>query len=158
MAADYEFLDEWDVDAPIDAVFDAIADARRYPEWWPIYETVVADGPPALGRTARMRFHGRLPYSLSQTAEIVRFEPPHEFEIVVTGDLVGRGVWTFAERDDGRVHVRFDWRVRADRPLLRVLTPLLRPVFRWNHDYAIRQAMNGLEPYLRRTRAAAAAA
>jgi uncharacterized protein YndB with AHSA1/START domain len=159
MPADYTFLDEWDVDAPIDAVFDAIADGARYPEWWPIYEEVVADGPPALGQTARMRFHGRLPYSLTQTATIVRFEPPHALEIDVAGDLTGRGVWTFAQRADGRVHAAFDWRVRADKPLLRVLTPILRPAFRWNHNYAIGQAMAGLEPYLRRrSREAVAAA
>jgi hypothetical protein len=38
----------------------------------------------------------------------------------------------------------------ADRPLLRYLTPVLRPVFRANHNYAIKQAMQGLEPYARR--------
>ena len=65
------------------------------------------------------------------------------------GDLSGRGVWTLSERD-GMTHVRFDWRVNADRPLLRVLTPLLRPLFRWNHNWAIARAIEGLEPYARR--------
>jgi hypothetical protein len=51
--------------------------------------------------------------------------------------------------------VRFDWRVYADRPLLRALTPVLRPAFRWNHAWAIARAMEGLEPYAR-SRAAAA--
>ena len=46
--------------------------------------------------------------------------------------------------------MRFDWRVFADRALLRVLTPVLRPVFRWNHNVAIKAAMEGLEPYARR--------
>jgi hypothetical protein len=49
--------------------------------------------------------------------------------------------------------VRFDWRVFADRPLLRTLTPVLRPVFRWNHDWAIARAMDGLESYARAKRA-----
>ena len=43
-------------------------------------------------------------------------------------------------------HVRFDWQVHADRRLLRVLTPVLRPLFRWNHNWAIARAMEGLEP------------
>ena len=43
--------------------------------------------------------------------------------------------------------MRFDWRVHADRPLLRVLTPVLRPAFRWNHAWAIARAVEGLEPY-----------
>ncbi len=33
MSAAYFFVDEWDADAPIEAVFDALADARTYPEW-----------------------------------------------------------------------------------------------------------------------------
>ena len=48
-------------------------------------------------------------------------------------------------------HVRFDWQVHADRRLLKALTPVLRPVFRWNHNWAIARAMEGLEPYARRT-------
>ena len=49
----------------------------------------------------------------------------------------------------GGTHVRFDWRVHADRALLRVLTPLMRPAFRWNHAWAIARAVEGLEPYAR---------
>ena len=97
--------------APREAVFDAIADARTYPEWWrPVYISTEAD---------------------------------------VVGDLRGKGVWTLTERDGG-THVRFDWTVFADRALLRRLTPVLRPLFRWNHDWAIARAKEGLEPYARR--------
>ena len=50
---------------------------------------------------------------------------------------------------DGKVHVRFDWRVFADRALLGA-HPGAAPVFRWNHNVAIKAAMEGLEPYARR--------
>jgi len=56
-------------------------------------------------------------------------------QVHVDGDLRGRGVWTLVPRD-GKVHVRFDWHVFADRTLLRYLTPLLRPLFRWNQSTA----------------------
>ena len=101
-----------------------------------------------MGRVSRQRFKAALPYTLSLSSRIVRLEPPHELEVAADGDLRGRGVWTLAARG-GKVHVRFDWRVHADRPLLRTLTPLLRPLFRWNHKVAIRRAMEGLEPYAR---------
>jgi uncharacterized protein YndB with AHSA1/START domain len=150
VAAEYVFLDEWDVDAPVEAVFDALADARTYPEWWrPVYLDVEADGPPAAGRVSRQHFKGRLPYTLKTHSKIVRIDPPRSFEIEVEGDLSGRGVWTLTPRD-GKVHVHFDWRVNADRPLLRVLTPVLRPLFRWNHNWSIERAREGLEPYARR--------
>jgi hypothetical protein len=46
-------------------------------------------------------------------------------------------------------HVRFDWHVYADRKLLRVLTPILRPALAANHNWAIARAIDGLEPYAR---------
>ena len=78
-----------------EAVFDALADARTYPEWWtPVYLDVDADGPPDVGRTSRQRFTGRLPYKLNTQSTITRLERPHLIEADVVGDLRGRGLWT----------------------------------------------------------------
>ena len=149
MANEYVFIDEWDVDAPQEAVFNALVDARTYPEWWkPVYIEVDADGPPEPGCVSKQEFKGRLPYHLNTTSEVKRMDAPNEFEVEVVGDLTGRGVWTLTPRD-GKVHVHFDWRVIADRALLRYLTPVLRPVFRWNHNWSIKRAIEGLEPYAR---------
>jgi mannose-6-phosphate isomerase-like protein (cupin superfamily)/uncharacterized protein YndB with AHSA1/START domain len=146
---EYVFVDEWDVAAPREAVFTALADARTYPTWWrPVYIDVEADGEPAVGKVSRQHFKGRLPYHLHTRSRIVRLEPPSVIEGEVDGDLRGRGIWTLTEAPAG-THVRFDWRVHADRPLLRVLTPVLRPALRWNHNWAIARAMDGLEPYAR---------
>ncbi|HVN60576.1 MAG TPA: SRPBCC family protein [Gaiellaceae bacterium] len=148
---EYVFVDEWEVAAPAEAVFDALADARTYPEWWkPVYETVEADGPPAVGHVSRQHFKGRLPYHLDTTSTVVRLEPPRIVAGDVVGDLRGSGVWTVTPAGDGRTHVRFDWTVYADKPLLKVLTPVLRPLFRWNHNWAIERAKEGLEPYARK--------
>jgi hypothetical protein len=40
--------------------------------------------------------------------------------------------------------------VHADRRLLKLLTPILRPALRWNHNWAIARPIEGLEPYVRR--------
>jgi mannose-6-phosphate isomerase-like protein (cupin superfamily)/uncharacterized protein YndB with AHSA1/START domain len=147
---EYVFVDEWDVAAPREAVFAALADARTYPRWWrPVYIDVDADGEPEVGKVSRQHFKGRLPYHLRTRSTIVRLEPPHIVEGDVDGDLRGRGTWTLTEIPRG-THVRFDWRVHADRRLLRVLGPVLRPAFRWNHDWAIARAIEGLEPFAAR--------
>jgi len=147
MAEEYVFIDEWDVDAPQERVFLALADATTYPQWWrPVYIEVECDGPPEQGRVSQHHFKGRLPYTLRTRSEIVSYDPPERFEVSVVGDLTGKGVWTLSPRG-GRVHVHFDWRVIADRPLLRYLTPVLRPVFRWNHNWSVQRAIEGLEPF-----------
>ncbi len=148
---EYVFADEWHVAAPPDAVFDALADARTYTEWWrEVYLDVESDGPPGIGQRTRQHFKGRLPYHLHTTSTITRLERPRVVQGDVEGDLRGRGTWTLTPRLGG-THVRFDWRVFPDRPLLRTLGPVLRPLFRWNHDWAVARARDGLEPYAQRT-------
>jgi uncharacterized protein YndB with AHSA1/START domain/mannose-6-phosphate isomerase-like protein (cupin superfamily) len=149
----YVFVDEWDVAAPAEAVFAAISDARSYPRWWrPVYLDVESEGPTQVGCESRQHFKGRLPYHLHTRSVIVELDPPHLIAADVDGDLRGRGVWTLSATPTG-THVRFDWRVHADRTLLRLLTPLLRPLLRWNHDWAIARAIEGLEPYAQRAAA-----
>jgi uncharacterized protein YndB with AHSA1/START domain/quercetin dioxygenase-like cupin family protein len=149
-AREYVFVDEWDVAAPPESVFAAIADARSYPVWWkPVYLDVESDGEPAVGKTSRQHFKGRLPYHLRTRSVITRLEPPYAIGAEVDGDLRGTGLWTLTETEDGGTHVRFDWRVHADRTLLKVLTPVLRRALRWNHAWAIARAREGLEPYAR---------
>lgn len=146
----YVFIDEWDVAAPPEAVFEAVSDARTYPQWWrPVYIDVKADGPPAVGHVAWQHFKGRLPYHLHTRSTTTRLEAPWRVEAEVTGDLAGRGTWSLRPADGGKTHVRFDWRVDAERPLLRALSPVMRPLFRWNHNWAVERAMRGLEPYVK---------
>jgi hypothetical protein len=145
VAREYVFVDEWDVDAPREAVYDTLVDARTYLDWWkPVYISVEGDE-----RVTRHHFKGRLPYTLKMRAELVSSDRPNSFEVAVDGDLRGRGVWTLTERA-GRTHVRWDWIVFADRALLRYLTPILRPLFRFNHNWAVVRAREGLEPYAKR--------
>jgi len=148
----YEFVDDWHVEAPPEAVFDVLADGSTYPQWWkPVYiRTEADDGPPEIGKVVQHHFKGRLPYRLRVTTTTVGLERPHRIEVDTDGDLRGRGIWTLTPSESGGTHVTFDWRVNADRKLLRALTPVLRPALRWNHTWAIARAMEGLEPYARR--------
>lgn len=147
---EYVFIDEWQVAAPPEAVFEALADATTYPEWWkPVYLETTTDGPPEVGRASLQHFKGRLPYHLHTRSTITRYEPPTAVGADVDGDLRGRGLWTLTPRDGG-TNVRFDWRVYAEKPIVRALSPVLRPLFRWNHAWAIARAREGLEPYARR--------
>jgi mannose-6-phosphate isomerase-like protein (cupin superfamily)/uncharacterized protein YndB with AHSA1/START domain len=145
---EYAFVDEWDVDASPDAVYAVLADARTYPDWWrPVYLDVTSDGPAVVGAVAHQHFKGYLPYHLHTRARITELEENRVIEADVDGDLSGRGRWTLTKTTTG-THIRFDWVVFADRRLLRWLTPVLRPVLRANHRWAVARAVSGLGPYL----------
>ena len=62
-------------DAPQEAVFNALANAETYPDWWrPVYLDVESDGPPRVGSVSKQYFKGRLPYRLRTESRIVRLE------------------------------------------------------------------------------------
>jgi len=146
----YHFITSWWVDAPIEVVWAALSDARTYLEWWPqVYLEVRVEGEGlSPGRRSHFRTRGWLPYELHWTATVARVEPPRYLESIASGDFVGRGEW-FLEPRRGGTQVRLDWEVDAEKPLLRSLSPILKPLFRWNHGWAMRRAMEGLEPYCR---------
>ena len=59
------------------------------------------------------------------------------------GDFVGEGRWRF-QLDGPEVAITYDWRIRAEKPLLRRLSWLLRPLFAANHRWAMAQGQSSL--------------
>ena len=58
---------------------------------------------------------------------------------------------------EGRgTHARYTWRVELTRPWMRVMAPMLAPVFRWNHNGVMRAGAEGLARHLGRRLLAAA--
>ena len=79
---------------------------------------------------------GWLPYKLRWTAEVTRLVPPERIEISASGDFDGRGIWQLEAAGD-LTRITFDWRVRADKPLQRLFSFVLKPLFKWNHHWAM---------------------
>jgi len=65
---------------------------------------------------------GWLPYSLDWTLTVTESRHPYGFSLDADGDFNGRGIWRFVQ-DGPRVLLRYDWKIRADKPLL-LLSPL----------------------------------
>src|SRR5918997_782176 len=145
MAA-YRFVTYWQVDAPIEAVWEAIVHAERWPEWWPGVTKVVEiekgadDG---IGGIRRYTFRSRLPYDLTFDTRTTVIEKPHLLVGEASGELAGVGRWRLAERDGGTL-VRYDWDVSTTRPWMNLIAPLARPLFEINHHAVMRWGGEGL--------------
>jgi hypothetical protein len=74
---------------------------------------------------------------------------PHRMSVRARGDLDGRGEWQL-EQDGEWVVVKYDWTVLATKPWMIVLAPLLKPVFVWNHKWAMQRGFEGLSRELAR--------
>ena len=145
---EYIFLTEWNIAAPRELVYDILKEGREYPRWWPdVYlqaEYEPSGHPDKIGDRVTLLTKGRLPYRLRWTAIAEAFEPPQRIVIRAEGDFVGRGIWQLEETPTG-THVTFDWRLRADKFLLRWLSPLCKPVFQWNHHWAMNTGLGRLQ-------------
>jgi len=73
----------------------------------------------------------------------VRVERFKTYEIQAKGQLEGIGLWSFTQMGEV-THLRYDWNVNATKTWMRLLAPLARPVFRWNHDAIMRWGQEGL--------------
>ena len=71
------------------------------------------------------------------------------FTLVAEGDFVGRGIWSFQE-DDAWTQITYDWKIEANKPLLRYLSFLFKPLFGMNHEWAMRQGERSLALEVRR--------
>ena len=151
--SEYIFETVWMVDAPIEAVWDAIVASEQWPEWWPYLERVeeVAPGDSAgRGAIRGYTWRGPLPYRLTFEITVTKMERPVLLEGEARGDLQGVGRWSLPEQGRHATRVRYVWQVRTTRPWMNVLAPLARGLFTWNHDQVMRAGESGLAGYLGR--------
>jgi uncharacterized protein YndB with AHSA1/START domain len=145
--ADYSFVTEWRLDAPIERVYEAIHDSLAWPDWWPAVKAVEEIRPPrersGIGSVRRYTFKGSLPYSLSFDLVVERIERPNVLAGRASGELDGTGVWTLRE-EGGQTVVRYDWNIRTTRWWMNLLAPLARGVFKANHDVVMRSGAKGI--------------
>ena len=150
MGAAYRFLDRWLVEAPIDDVYDVIGDILSYPEWWHdfVIEATGDGGEPRPGKRNQLLVKAFLPYKVRFGLEVIEAERPTRILSRLSGDFTGTGEWRL-QQTDGETEAVLDWRPLVQKPLIRYLTPLLRPLFRANHTWAMRRGQEHVVPYMR---------
>jgi len=155
---DYEFITKWRVAGTVGEVYDTLSDAVGLTRWWPsVYLGAViaqegdADG---IGKVIDLDTKGFLPYTLKWSMEVTEADRgAGRIALDAHGDFEGRGVWTLTQDGDD-VDITYDWRIRADKPLLKYLSFALKPFFAANHRWAMAKGEESLKLELLRTRAA----
>ena len=147
--AGYFFLTTWIVDAPREAVWDAMYAVESWPAWWQGVQRVDklehgnGDG---VGALYRHEWRSVIPYPVRFETRITSIEHPFLIEAAAAGELAGTGRWRFF---DGReTAVTYEWNVHTTRPWMNLLAPIARPIFRWNHNVVMHQGGRGLADLL----------
>ncbi len=122
------------IDAPIERVWDVVADIEGQPRWMHEMKAVrlLTPGPVGVGTEgeADVRILG---VSVSDPVRITEFEPPNRFAISHEGSFKGRGLITLESGADGTTTI-VRWEERLIPPLLPhlgalVMRPTLGSIF-----------------------------
>ncbi|MDX8532422.1 SRPBCC family protein [Mesorhizobium sp. VK25A] len=148
----FRFDESWDIPegTPQD-VWDVLSDAELLPLWWgdayKEVEPLDKKGKGVVGARARARARGALPYELNFIIEAAELDPGRLVVVKTFGDF--DGLWRAElSPSGGGTHVDLVWRLTVERPILKLLAPLLRPAFAWNHRWTTPRGEAGLRRYL----------
>ncbi len=153
---DYHFITDWRVEGTIEEISDILGDAVALKRWWPsVYLDVkqLKQGDKnGMGKEVDLYTKGWLPYTLRWQFTVTEAHYPHGFTLVARGDFVGRGIWTLTQ--NGRyAEVRYDWKIDAEKPLLKYFSFIMKPIFSANHRWAMAQGEQSLKLELARRHA-----
>lgn len=88
-----------------------------------------------------------LPYKVNLGLEVIEAERPRRILSGLSKDFNGSGEWRLDEADGATV-ATLDWRPAVNHPLIRYLTPARRPLFRSNHNWAMRHGERQIREHL----------
>ena len=154
-ANEYHFVTRWRIAGTLAEIGAILEDAAGLARWWPsVYLGVDVTEPGdarGVGRLVSLYTKGWLPYTLRWHFRITEVRDDG-FALEAHGDFEGRGVWTFAPVG-GEVDVVYDWRILAEKPLLRNFSFVMKPLFAANHRWAMRMGEASLKLELARRHA-----
>jgi hypothetical protein len=142
----FHLTTDWAFDAPIEAVWRELIAPEVWPSWWRAVarvEVLASGDERGVGALRRMTWRTALPYTLTFDMRTMRIVPMTTIEGRAEGELDGLGRWTLAPAG-ARTVVRYDWMVEITQPWMRIVAPVARPVFAWNHGIVMRWGQDGL--------------
>jgi hypothetical protein len=154
---EYHFITHWRVESTVEEISEILGNAPDLVRWWPSVYLAVREVQPGdasgVGKVVDLHTKGWLPYTLRWQFRVTHVNIPYGFGLEAWGDFVGRGIWTFSQ--DGQwVDITYDWKIDAEKPLLRRLSFLMKPIFSANHRWAMAKGEESLRLELTRRHAA----
>ncbi len=157
---DYHFITQWRVQNTCEEVSQVLGHAPDLVRWWPsVYlevQTLAQGQPNGVGREIGLYTKGWLPYTLRWQFTVTEVNYPYGFSLVAKGDFVGRGIWTFeqdSQRGTAYTNINYDWKIEAEKPILKHLSFIMKPLFSANHHWAMRKGEESLNLELLRRQA-----
>ena len=139
----FDLTNRFVIDATPQEMTRIVLDPDVFAKWAPrvIVKMQLLDrgGPDGTGIENRIHASGWLPYGIVFTVRIAQVVPDRSMHMTLRGDFHGDAYLSIRPLPDGRgceetIRAVFEMRHRYLRPLV----PTLRPLFVWNHRWAVR--------------------
>ncbi len=160
----YHFITVWHVPGSLQEVMMILVDGPGLVGWLLSVNLDVQELAPGdrdgLGKVVSVYTKGWLPYTLRWQFRITEVRPPYGFTLKAWGDFEGRGIWMFevegspdGSQAEGWVKITYDWKISAEKPLLKYFSFIMKPLFSANHIWAMARGAESLKLELARRHA-----
>ncbi len=142
----YSFKTQWQFNAPLETIWNEIYAMDNWSGWWKYVKSVEllnAGEKSDIGSVRRITWSTALPYTLTFNSELISIDYHKRIKGRAFGELEGQGIWTFGSQN-GLTYVTYDWKVNTTLKWMKVLAPIARPIFSWNHDKVMMAGYEGL--------------
>lgn len=144
-SAEYSFRTRWVLDAAPARCWGELERSitGASPPWWPGMTIVTPAVRLAPGERVRIEVRAPLGYTLRCDLRLTQVGAARTLAARSEGDLAGDGGVDIRSCDRG-TEIRFRWDVAVRKRWMRVLSPVLRPVFALAHGRVMRAGERGL--------------
>ena len=118
MQTQYSFITKWEIEAPLQQVWDAIYNSLEWPQWWKgviSVEEIEKGDSNGINGVKVYTWKSVLPYKLKFTMQLTENEPLKRLKGIAFGKLEGQGEWTFNEKN-GIIQIQYNWDVYTKKP------------------------------------------
>jgi carbon monoxide dehydrogenase subunit G len=134
MGSSFAYDQTFDFAVSRDALWDALNDTERFPQWWPWLRSFdTTDEKLTCGTVAKCAVRAPLPYTLEFDVRVERVVAGRSIDTVVSGDLEGPARLEVGGGDECS-SARLAWAVELRLPVLSAASLVARPLLVWAHD------------------------
>jgi hypothetical protein len=146
METQYSFVTNWEIEASLQEVWNAIYNSPEWPKWWKgvvSVEEIEKEDVNGLNSVKAYIWKSVLPYKLAFTMRLTEKEPMRRLKGIAFGELEGEGEWTFSEQNR-IIKLQYNWNVYTKKAWMNYLSFVLKPVFKYNHNVVMHWGAVGL--------------
>ena len=151
--ASFRLSHRWQIDGPIETVFDLVSDARTFPDWLHVFKSVESDSPRGhvgIGSRARCKVRALLPYDLDWDITVTQYDRPNLVEtdcrLTIAGRFHLRGYVRYRFLRTGElILVINEQELTPDHELPGWVHSIALAVFSFNHHWAMNRARGALQ-------------